>query len=149
MFLGGGAARQAGCRMAGRTLRPTLVQWHRSEVLVDKRLRFQARCIALAGAEEVQPLLHALLEDKHLRKATHPAMFAWRTVSPTGQVAQGSDDCGEGGAGARILSVLETARAANVLVVVTRWYGGTPLGPARFRDISRVAHEALVGSGRA
>lgn len=147
MFLGGGAARRTGCRMASRGQRSGAAVWHRSDVLVDKRLRFQARCIDLASAEEVSLLLRSLLEDKHLRKATHPAMFAWRTASPTGAVVLGSDDCGEGGAGARILSVLETAGATNVLVVVTRWYGGTPLGPARFRDISRVAHEALACSG--
>ncbi|CCK68738.1 uncharacterized protein KNAG_0B02960 [Huiozyma naganishii CBS 8797] len=56
---------------------------------------------------------------------------------------QGSSDCGEAGAGQRLLTLLERSHAINVLVIVTRWYGGTPLGPARFRHISTAAVESL------
>jgi putative IMPACT (imprinted ancient) family translation regulator len=35
----------------------------------------------------------------------------------------------------------------NVMVVVTRWYGGIHLGPDRFRIINSVAREALVVGG--
>lgn len=35
----------------------------------------------------------------------------------------------------------------NVLVVVTRWYGGVLLGPDRFKHINRVARDALVRVG--
>ena len=35
----------------------------------------------------------------------------------------------------------------NVVVVVTRWYGGTKLGPDRFRIINSVARDALVKGG--
>ena len=34
-----------------------------------------------------------------------------------------------------------------MLVVVSRWYGGTLLGPERFRIIGEVAREVLVEGG--
>lgn len=44
------------------------------------------------------------------------------------------------------------ARAArqavrDVLVVCSRWYGGAPLGPARFRHIASTAKDALRRGG--
>ncbi|VDN28658.1 unnamed protein product [Gongylonema pulchrum] len=38
-------------------------------------------------------------------------------------------------------------KAKNVLVVVTRWYGGIHLGPDRFRHICNIARQALVDNG--
>ena len=35
----------------------------------------------------------------------------------------------------------------NVLVVVSRWYGGVKLGPDRFSIINNVAREAVVEGG--
>ena len=35
----------------------------------------------------------------------------------------------------------------NVLVVVTRWYGGVLLGPDRFKHINRAARDALTRAG--
>lgn len=97
-------------------------------------------------------------------KASHKHMFAWRTGEVVGEesfkekskkkgkkhggivlsnVQQGSNDCGEAGAGQRLLTLLERSSLVNVLVIVTRWYGGTALGPARFRHISTTAVESL------
>lgn len=35
----------------------------------------------------------------------------------------------------------------NVLVVVSRWYGGIHLGPDRFKDINNIARTALTEFG--
>lgn len=35
----------------------------------------------------------------------------------------------------------------DVVVVVTRWYGGVKLGPDRFRIINAAARDALVKGG--
>jgi putative IMPACT (imprinted ancient) family translation regulator len=76
-------------------------------------------------------------------------MYAWRIGHQEKQQVtnQGMDDCGESGAGMRLMGLLERSGLMNVLVVVTRWYGGTPLGSARFRHISGVAVEALRRGG--
>lgn len=56
-------------------------------------------------------------------------------------------DDGEGGAGAKLLNLLDLMKAKNVVVIVTRWYGGIHLGPDRFRHICNVAREILVENG--
>jgi putative IMPACT (imprinted ancient) family translation regulator len=60
---------------------------------------------------------------------------------------QDCEDDGETGAGAKLLHLLEILDARNVLVVVTRWYGGIHLGPDRFRHICNIAREILVEHG--
>lgn len=144
--------------------------WVESEVLVDRKSKFQARCCVVRNSNEVPSLLQQLVdENKSISKASHPHMYAWRTgdvdvlvnpgknkgggksknkASSSSQpllknIQQGCQDGGESGAGQRILTLLERAQLVNVLVVVTRWYGGTPLGSARFRHISSTASESL------
>lgn len=36
--------------------------------------------------------------------------------------------------------------AKNVIVVVTRWYGGVHLGPDRFRHINNAARQVLTAA---
>lgn len=88
-----------------------------------------------------------------------------------------NDDDGETAAGGRLLHLLQLVDARNVIVIVSRWYGGIQLGPGnffyflclfaftclhhtkhciysidRFKDINNVARDLLekcgyVGSG--
>ncbi|OUM55425.1 hypothetical protein BVG19_g4958 [[Candida] boidinii] len=60
---------------------------------------------------------------------------------------QGFHDDGEGGSGQRLIGLIERLRLVNILVVVTRWYGGIPLGSARFKCISDIAIENLKDIG--
>lgn len=60
---------------------------------------------------------------------------------------QDSDDDGETAAGSRVLHLMQLMDVWDVLVVVTRWYGGVLLGPDRFRCINQVAREGLVKGG--
>ena len=62
-------------------------------------------------------------------------------------IVQDSDDDGETAAGGRLLHLMQLMDVWNVVVVVTRWYGGVKLGPERFRCINAVAREALVKAG--
>lgn len=135
-----------------------MIQWNESEVLIDRKSKFQGRAIAIESPDQVSQVLEDLISgDKAIQKATHKTMYAWRTgrVETTSKgkekkvvaTNQGISDCGEGGAGMRIMTLLEHSSLVNVLVVVTRWYGGTALGPARFRHISTVAVESLRKGG--
>lgn len=53
------------------------------------------------------------------------------------------DSDGENGAGSNMQWLLETMGAQNAMVVVTRWCGGTKLGPARFRHINNLTREIV------
>ncbi|SNX87093.1 uncharacterized protein MEPE_05803 [Melanopsichium pennsylvanicum] len=53
------------------------------------------------------------------------------------------EDDGERWGGDRVLKVVKEEGASDVLVVVSRWYGGELLGPVRFDHIENAAREAL------
>lgn len=57
------------------------------------------------------------------------------------------DDDGESAAGSRLAHLLEILELENVLVVVSRWYGGTLLGADRFKHINQAARDALEKAG--
>jgi putative IMPACT (imprinted ancient) family translation regulator len=56
-----------------------------------------------------------------------------------------NDDDGEDAAGSKLAYLLDMRKDENVLVVVSRWYGGIHLGPKRFAHIINVARVLLLG----
>lgn len=91
-----------------------------SHVLEVKHSRFLAQALPVDSAEAAQTALAALCDAD----ATHNC-WAWRV----GQHYRSSDD-GEpaGTAGRPILAAIDGQGCDQVLVVVTRWYGGIKLG---------------------
>lgn len=136
--------------------------WVLSEPLVVNKSTFVARCVRVASlSEATTSISHLLATNKKVAAATHN-ITAWRikqvqVPAGTGRhnasqdgpeiVIQDSDDDGETAAGGRLLHLMQLMDVWNVVVVVTRWYGGVKLGPDRFRCINAVAREALVNGG--
>jgi putative IMPACT (imprinted ancient) family translation regulator len=58
-----------------------------------------------------------------------------------------NDDDGETAAGGRLAHLLQILELDDVLVVVTRYFGGIHLGPDRFKHINQAARNALELSG--
>ena len=123
--------------------------WSLSESLIVNKSIFVARvCSASTMSEVTDAVSHLLATNKKVASATHN-IKAWRfkdQVTGTG-VVQDYDDDGESAAGGRMLHLMQLMDAWNVLVVVTRWYGGVKLGPDRFRVINNVARDAIVRGG--
>ena len=46
-----------------------------------------------------------------------------------------------------MLHLLEIVGAEDALVVVSRWYGGTLLGPDRFKHINNAARAVMEAAG--
>ncbi|CAK9199987.1 unnamed protein product [Sphagnum troendelagicum] len=92
--------------------------------------------------------MDALLRNRKFAGATHNIM-AYRIAMPEGsmQVLQDSDDDGENAAGGRLLHLLQIVDALNVVVVVSRWFGGVLLGPDRFKHINNAARSTLAAYG--
>ncbi|MCJ1290579.1 eIF2 kinase Gcn2p negative regulator [Xylographa carneopallida] len=127
--------------------------WVVSSPIIEKKSVFVARACAVASPAEASAYIKQLIAtDKKLAKATHN-ITAYRIRSfsknPSEKelVYQDCDDDGETAAGGRLLHLLQVMDVWNVLVMVSRWYGGVKLGPDRFRIISAVAREALVEGG--
>lgn len=121
--------------------------WTVSDVLVELKSVFVARCAPVTSPNQAKQFLQHLLDtDKKVSKATHN-ITAHRIQSDNGVTFQDCDDDGETAAGGRLLHLMQLTDVWNVMVVVTRWYGGQKLGPARFGIINTVAKDALMKGG--
>jgi len=108
---------------------------------------FVARCAPVSSPDQARQYLQHLLDhDKKVTKASHN-ITAHRMKRDDGITFQDCDDDGETAAGGRLLHLMQLMDLWNVMVVVTRWYGGHKLGPARFGIINTVARDAFVKAG--
>ncbi|KIK94779.1 hypothetical protein PAXRUDRAFT_142154 [Paxillus rubicundulus Ve08.2h10] len=57
------------------------------------------------------------------------------------ELVVGYDDDGEQRAGSKVLKVMQTEGVIDAVVIVSRWFGGTLLGPVRFTHIETCASE--------
>lgn len=127
--------------------------WILSDVVTEKKSVFLGRVARVTSLAQAQAFLdHLTATDRKVAAATHN-ISAWRIRQKKNDadseeaVVQDYDDDGETAAGGRLLHVMQLMDVWNVVVVVTRWYGGIHLGPARFRLINDVGRDALVKGG--
>ncbi|OAL00047.1 UPF0029-domain-containing protein [Phaeosphaeriaceae sp. SRC1lsM3a] len=121
--------------------------WIVAPAITEKKSVFVARIASVSSpAQARQYVAHLLATDKKAARATHN-MTAWRIKGANDSSYQDCDDDGETAAGSRMLHLMQLMDVWNVMVVVTRWYGGVLLGPDRFRIINTAAREALLLGG--
>ena len=94
--------------------------------IVEKKSKFIANIYYVETIEQVEEKI------KEIRKKYHDAKhhcIAYRIIS-NNQIIEKSSDDGEpsGTAGAPMLNILQRSNLCNVLVVVTRYFGGILLG---------------------
>lgn len=97
-----------------------------SAELVEKKSKFMADIFYITSKEEADEII------KQVKKKYHDARhncYAYRIITSDGVIEKSSDD-GEpsGTAGAPMLTILSKNNLANILVVVTRYFGGILLG---------------------
>lgn len=120
---------------------PTIYHSHR---ITDRKSKFQAHFSRCYSEKEVRMAIQMVRDDPKCSEAIHPCIYAWRLEGSTsGEILDGSSDDGEGGAAAFLENLLQTRNISNGLLMVTRWYGGTLLGPDRFRHISSISEFIL------
>lgn len=121
------------------------------EVITDRRSTFQPHLAPVFHRKQIKLVMNKLCENKKIANATHN-ILAYRIIQSEGQgshpiVCQGCDDDGETHAGSRMLHLLQILDAQNVMVVVSRWYGGIHLGPDRFKHINNCTRSILEQCG--
>jgi Uncharacterized protein family UPF0029/RWD domain len=105
--------------------------WALSETIEEKKSKFVARCAAVDSPDTAKQYLnHLVSTNKKVAKATHN-ITAWRIKGENGVTYRDCDDDGEDAAGGRVLHLMELMDLWNVMIVVTRWYGGVKLGADR------------------
>ncbi|PWY74785.1 aromatic amino acid aminotransferase [Aspergillus eucalypticola CBS 122712] len=138
--------------------------WVLSDVITEKKSVFVGRAAYVTSLDQAKAFLdHLLATEKKVASATHN-ISAWRirevksstsTAGGSGNkngeatemIVQDCDDDGETAAGGRLLHLMQLMDVWDVVVVVTRWYGGVLLGPDRFRIINAAGRDALVKGG--
>jgi len=121
-----------------------------ADAIVDRKSVFVGRSCPISHPSQVGYVLNYLMSDKHIARAAHPVIHAWR-CDVDGVLHQGpygvdnilvkiamctnldNDDDGESAAGGRLAHLPQILDVNNVLVVVTRIFGGIHLGPDRFK----------------
>ncbi|KAJ1998262.1 hypothetical protein H4R26_005523, partial [Coemansia thaxteri] len=111
-----------------------------------KKSVFVAHVARVFSGEDVQAVRESLLRDKKIAQATHN-ILAYRIRLDNGSISHDNDDDGETAAGKRLGHLLQLLEVDNIVVVVTRWFGGTHLGPDRFKLINSAARQALEAGG--
>ncbi|KAJ7084011.1 ribosomal protein S5 domain 2-type protein [Mycena belliarum] len=125
---------------------PQGIQMFLAEPITDRKSAFVGRACAISHPSEVPIILAHLLSDRRIARAAHPVINAWRCQVGT-LLHQDNDDDGETAAGGRLAHLLHILEVDNVLVVVTRYFGGIHLGPDRFKHINQAARNALELGG--
>lgn len=95
-------------------------------IVVEKKSKFIANAFYVESVDEAEKIIESI-KKKHY-SARH-STFAYRILKENGIIEKQSDD-GEpsGTAGAPMLNILNKRSLCNVLVVVTRYFGGILLG---------------------
>ena len=116
-------------------------------LVLEKKSTFQAHVASVSSLIDVKAALETIKSIPRVMRATHN-IFAYRfTLNTTGGVIADNDDDGEDAAGGKLAELLSNIKAENVLVVVSRWFGGILLGPSRFGIINNCARTLLVEGG--
>lgn len=104
----------------------TIIEEHVSAEIVEKKSKFIANLFFVDSVEKAEDKIKTI-KKKHY-DARHNC-FAY-IVSENNELTKRSSDDGEpsGTAGAPMLEILEKNNLANVLIVVTRYFGGILLG---------------------
>ncbi|KAM4704980.1 protein IMPACT [Rhinophrynus dorsalis] len=114
------------------------------EPISDRRSTFQAHLAHVVRPAQVKLVLNKLYENKKIASATHN-IYAYRIhVKERDAFIQDCEDDGETAAGKRLLHLMQILDSRDVMVVVSRWYGGILLGPDRFKHINNCARNILV-----
>ena len=94
--------------------------------VVEKKSKFISNVFYIESREEAEELIKKV--NKQYHDARHNC-YAYRVITSDGIIEKASDD-GEpsGTAGAPMLTILSKNNLANVLVIVTRYFGGILLG---------------------
>ena len=124
------------------------VSWTSGPSITDRKSTFQAHACQIQTEAQIQNALQQLKQQNtRIQKAYHNIM-AYRITEtlPNGVkvLKHDNNDDGETAAGSRLAQLLEFRKEQGVLLVVSRWYGGIPLGPKRFAHITNTARQVLV-----
>lgn len=109
-----------------------------SQQTTDHGSTFQGHAAKLSPDVSVSTVLANLLTNRAIAQAEHN-IYAYRLSNGS----EGCSDDGEHSAGTKLLALLRDDHQTDVMIIVTRWFGGTHIGPKRYDHLKNTATEAL------
>ena len=123
------------------TTTTTSIDIKHGEPITDRKSTFQAHLCHVQSMDDVILFKTMILSNKKFKNATHN-IFAYRyTINNI--IYHDYDDDGENCAGNRLSEMIRLMNCNNIAIIVSRWFGGTLLGPDRFKLILTVARQLL------
>lgn len=117
------------------------------EPFTDRKSTFQAHLAHVVTQEQVKQVMEELRRNRKISNAAHNVMAYRIFCKDRNSFLQDCDDDGEAMAGGRLLHLLQILEARNIVVIVTRWYGGILLGPDRFKHYNNCARDVIKVAG--
>lgn len=117
------------------------------EPFTDRKSTFQAHLAHIVTSDQAKQVLEELKKNRKINNATHNVMAYRIFCENRNSFIQDCDDDGEAAAGSRLLHLLQILDIKNIIVVVTRWYGGILLGPDRFKHYNNCARGLMKVAG--
>jgi len=114
------------------------------KIISDRGSKYSVSGGQVHNKEDIKAFLKRLKKDKKYAKASHNS-WAVR-ISKDNQIFETKSDDGETGAGNVILRILQKRDFINIIVVVTRWFGGIKLEGDRFKHIQNATIYLLDNS---
>ena len=114
-----------------------------SAEIIEKKSKFIANVFYVENAQEAEDCINKIKKENY--NAKHNC-FAYIVMGENGERIKKSSDDGEpsGTAGAPMLEILEKQNLCNVLVVVTRYFGGIKLGAGPLtRAYAKIARNVI------
>ncbi len=103
------------------------------KIIKDRGSVYSVSAGMVENRDEIKNFLKKIKSNKKYAKATHNS-FAVR-ISKDSIFYETKSDDGETGAGNVILRILKKRNYTNIIVVVTRWFGGIKLDSDRFKHL--------------
>ncbi|MDD5198118.1 MAG: YigZ family protein [Candidatus Gracilibacteria bacterium] len=109
-----------------------------SDIFVDRGSKYGYGFTQVQGKEDIKTFLKYIRSTKSFDTADH-CSYAFRILSSEGILVEGKGDDGETGAGQCILRELKRRNIEQVILVVSRHFGGVYLQTDRYKNVVNVA----------
>lgn len=104
------------------------------DIINDRWSKYTVSWGRISTKSDIKSWTKTHLQEKYFTKATHNT-YAYRILTDDNTIIEGKNDDGESWAGNCILRELQRSNIYNIIVVVTRYFGGVHLHADRFRNV--------------
>lgn len=123
-------------------IKPKMKRKILKDVIIDRKSKYTVAYNYIENRQDLEEFVSMIKKDKYFSKATHNS-YAYRILQENWSILEWKNDDGETWAWLCILREIQRADFVNVVVVVTRFFGGILLQADRFKNVINATKEIL------